>query len=136
MTTPDPAELQRPYAEWFAGLESGDVARSIAATAEDVVLRSPLGDVQHGRDEVAAALARFHADYTETVRWELTVEQVEGDTATVRVREVTTATPRDGGPSLLVSGWHLGTLRREADGAWRIVEDAATFDGPPEPLPG
>lgn len=99
-----------------------------------MVHEGPSGDRRVGREALGAALTVFHAAYAERVTWALTVVARTADVADVHVRETTIVRPRDGGGSMRVSGSHVGRVRREADGAWRIAHDASTLDGPPEPV--
>ncbi|HEX7089469.1 MAG TPA: nuclear transport factor 2 family protein [Longimicrobiales bacterium] len=130
----DSAAVRAAYATWFGAIEAGDVERALSVLAPDVVLESPSGDSLVDHEGVREALGAFLEAYVERITWTLEIVALGADSATVRVREATTAWPRAGGEALRVRGWHTGHLRR-TDGAWLIVRDIAALDGPPEPAP-
>lgn|SRR5690554_961049 len=134
MTADDSAAVRAAYATWFGAIEAGEIERAMPALAPDVVFETPSGDSLVGHDGVRAALGAFLEAYVERITWTLEIVALGADSATVRVREVTTAWPRAGGEALRVRGWHTGHLRR-TDGGWLIVRDVATLDGPLEPAP-
>ena len=127
------AAIRSAYETWFSAIEAGDIERALSAVTADVVHQGPAGAARVGRDALRAALAKFHASYTERVEWTLEIIDVSYDDAEVRVHETATVHPRAGGPDLVVRGRHHGRLRRDTDGTWRIALDVTSLDGPPEP---
>jgi uncharacterized protein (TIGR02246 family) len=124
--------IEASYRAWFSSMESGDVALALSVVTDDIVQQGTSGAARVGKDALAAALRAFHAAYVERVQWAVTQVVLDGDQARVRVREVATVRPRDGGPSVRVSGWHAAELVRDGEGGWRIARDASTLDGVPE----
>ncbi|HEY8468598.1 MAG TPA: nuclear transport factor 2 family protein [Longimicrobiales bacterium] len=134
VTARDSAAVRAAYATWFGAIEAGEIERAMPVLAPDVVFETPSGDSLVGREAVREALGAFLETYAERITWDLEIVALGADSATVRVREVTTAWPRAGGQALLARGWHTGYLRR-TNGAWLIVRDIGTLDEPPEPAP-
>jgi uncharacterized protein (TIGR02246 family) len=124
--------IEAAYRAWFSSMESGDVALALSVVTDDIVQQGTSGAARVGKDALAAALRAFHAAYVERVQWAVTQAVLDGDRARVRVREVATVRPRDGGPSVRVSGWHAAELVRDGEGGWRIARDVSTLDGVPE----
>jgi uncharacterized protein (TIGR02246 family) len=133
-TAGDSAAVRAACATWFGAVEAGDVERAMPVLAPDVVFETPSGDSLVGHQGVREALGAFLETYVERITWALEIVALGADSATVRVREETTAWPRAGGEAVRVRGWHTGYLRR-ADGGWLIVRDISTLDEPPEPAP-
>ncbi len=126
--------IEAAYRAWFAAMESGDVALALSVVTDDIVQQGMSGTARAGKDALAAALHAFHAAYVERVQWAVTQVVLDGDRARVRLREVATVRPRDGGPSVRVSGWHAAELVRDGEGRWRIARDVSTLDGAPQPI--
>lgn len=129
------AGIRAAWATWFAGMEARDVEQTLSAASADVVQVGPDGARRVGRDELARALAEFHERYAERVSWEVESVSMSGSDAEVRIREVATVRPRDGGGSVRVCGTHRARLARQGSGRWLIVEDTSRIEGEPTPVP-
>jgi uncharacterized protein (TIGR02246 family) len=110
-------------------METGDLEALLGLLTDDVVLKTPSSPPRVGRGAVEEALRAFHADYEETVEYEVDEVEVSGDLAFIRISERATVRPKLGEESFSAEGMHLGILRRQENGRWLIARDVSSLNG-------
>lgn len=121
------------YADWFDAMQHGDVAASLELVTDDVLLKGPAAPAVEGKAALAEALTAFHAQFTETVRYDIAEIEVTGEWAYALIHEDIVLRANAGGAETAVGGMHLGVLRRR-DGAWRLARDVSSLNQVPPPL--
>ncbi len=119
----DSLAVRAVYEQRIAGLDSGDLARWLAAHAADVRFVDPDQADIVGIDSLRAWGKPFFEQFT--MKTGETVEElsVDGRRAFIRYSFAAEFTPKSGGAPIASRGKGLLLLRREQDGAWRITHN-------------
>jgi len=110
----------------------GDMDVYEAALADDAVFMPPNGPARHGK-ELRSWLREFLEGFAvEWLSFEHEETVVEGNLGYHTYRYEWKLTPRAGGEPTLGHGKGVHIVRREADGAWRIVREIWNATPAPE----
>jgi uncharacterized protein (TIGR02246 family) len=113
----------------YRARDAGAVVAGYAADASVIVAGQPPAS---GREAIRGNVARMMADPAFSISLENRKTEVGGALAYTRgVYRVTYTQPGSGQPAR-EEGQYLTVFRRQADGAWKAVEDVAARTDPPE----
>lgn len=124
------AEVDQIRSDWIAAAERDDAAAVAALYADDAVVVGPAGQPAQGRQAIQEA---FAADFPQATNLQVTSSDVEvsGDLVT-DMGEFTQTVQTPDGQQQTVTGRYIVVLRRQADGAWRIVQHLSAVPMPAE----
>jgi proline iminopeptidase len=127
--TPDVAAVRELHAAWVTAYTTGDLQRFMQHWSDDGIMMPPNAPAVAAPDAVRAAAAGLFTDFDIAIQPTIEDVIVSGDWAIVRWRSSSALTPRAGGATTSVSGKALWVLRRDPDGAWRLIYDIWNSDG-------
>lgn len=120
-TNDDIQAIKKVGEEFFAGTNSGDLARRMATMAPDAIIMAPDRPSIVGKEEIGRLSRDFQAAFEE--KCTLAYDEVEtaGNWGFVRATVTATRTSKtDGGVQKKMSLKNLWILKRQADGEWRF----------------
>jgi proline iminopeptidase len=119
----DVAAVRALHATWVAAYTAGDLERFMQHWSDDGIMMPPNAPAVAAPDAVRAAAAGLFVDFDIAIQPTIEDVIVSGDWAIVRWRSSSALTPRAGGAPATVAGKALWVLRRDPDGAWRLIYD-------------
>ena len=120
--TEDERAIRALIDAWMGASAAGDTSAVLELMTDDVVFMVP-GREPFGKEAFAAA-SQGQRDMLMEGKADIQEIQVLGDWAYLRNRLRVTISPKDGGKSVVQSGYTLTILRKGADGRWRLARDA------------
>jgi uncharacterized protein (TIGR02246 family) len=116
--------------DWIAAAERDDAAAVAQFYTDDAVMMGADGVVARGRRGIQDYFAKAFAT-SGGVQVTPAAFDASGDLAYDSGRYSQDVTP-PGGQPMKVSGHYVVVLKRQADGAWKIVQHIATPEAPPQ----
>ena len=120
----DEAQIRSLVARWHEATAAGDVDAVLNLMTEDVVFLVPGRPPMRGRREFEQGLRSLLAQHRIESRGEIQEVAVSGDLAYCWSQLNVRVIPRSGGEGNVRSGNAMSILRRQTDGAWKVVRDA------------
>ncbi len=124
-------------AQWMKDIRAKDLEKWVSHYAEDGSMLWPNSPVVTGRDNIRASIKGKIKDPNYSLVWQPEKIQTSDRLAYVRGKYILTRTERKTQEPVSDQGKYLTIYRKEADGAWKVVEDIGNSDMPPpvrEPL--
>ena len=128
----DIAAINSLYEEYVIGVNTGDLDRFISVWAEDATRMEAGIPAITGKEQIRAHFTPLFEGFINevTVYGEMDVG-ASGDLAFSRGNYTLSFTPKDGGPKTTIDGKWVDTLKRGADGSWKIYIDSVNDNAPP-----
>jgi uncharacterized protein (TIGR02246 family) len=131
----DRTQIEQLRDQWRAAADRDDAAGIAALYADGATFVGPGVPERSGRNAIQQAFAE-QFPITSVTRIDSRDLQMSGDIA-YDYGEFTQQVTPPGAQQQTLNGFYLVTLRREADGNWRIVRHISTVpDMPAQPAPG
>ncbi|MCA8989580.1 MAG: SgcJ/EcaC family oxidoreductase [Planctomycetaceae bacterium] len=108
---------------WFQATMAGEIDTICDLMTEDVVFLTP-GRPPFGKSEFLESFRAMAQQVSMQCEGQYEEIVVAGDVAYARAKLDITVTPRNGNPSMQLSGYTLSVLRRSSDGKWLLSRDA------------
>lgn len=125
-------EVGKIRADWTAAAERDDAAAVAQFYTDDAVMMGADGVVARGRQGIQEYFAKAFAT-SGGLQVTPTAFDASGDLAYDSGRYSQDVTP-PGGQPMKVSGHYVVVLKRQADGAWKIVHHIATPEAQPQSI--
>ena len=132
LSAEDEAAIRAVDVEWERAASAGDATALMAVYAPDATLLPPNEPTVQGE-----AVKKYNADMTNSFSgpYEITTTAVEGrgDLAYVVGKYRATLTPKKAGAKPLPAeeGKYIEVMKKQADGAWKIVYEMWSQNAPP-----
>lgn len=129
----DLAAIKAFNGRYLKAINDGDFDTLSALTSSDHVMMAPGRPAIVGKAANDAANRRAFERFRFAETWTPLKTVIDGDLAYQRGTFTTSVTPKSGGAARAVAGKFLRIYRRRSDGAWTMVIDSFSGDGPQEP---
>lgn len=117
----DEQAIRDLVANWLAASKAGDTNAMLSMMADDVVFMTP-GREPFGKEAFAGQSKNMRGISIDG-KSKIAEIQVMGDWAWMRNHLTVTMSP-PGGQTIVLSGWILSILRKNAQGTWQLARDA------------
>jgi uncharacterized protein (TIGR02246 family) len=127
--------LRDADAAWALAWSSKDLDKAVSGYADDASVLDPNAPAMTGRENFRANLKPFFADKNFAIHWDAVKVDVaqSGDLGYTRGTLTYTITDPSTGQPFTDRAKYLTVWKKQADGAWRVVEDTYNSDLPPAP---
>jgi ketosteroid isomerase-like protein len=115
---------------FVAAINANDYDAVMGLMTEDVVFMTPNASPLVGKEAVGAWVAGYVEAFTTHWDKRTVTLVVRGDRAIERYSYTSTDVPKGGGDPIVDTGWGLAIYRFDADGVWRLSQDAFASDQP------
>lgn len=125
--------LKDNEAQWNKDFEAKDADKLAAHYTDDATLMTPGQPASKGKDAITKAFKEMVGDPALTLKF--SADRVEvaksGDIAYTQGTYTMTATDRGTGKPMTDKGSYVTVYKKQPDGSWKAVEDAAVSEVPP-----
>src|SRR5579883_54153 len=125
--------LRENEAQWNKDFEAKDVSKLIAHYAEDAVLMNSGQPAAKGKDAIQKALAELVADPAFSLKFEPDRVEVTGNMGYTQGHYALTVTDPATKKTINDHGSYVTVYKKQADGSWKAVQDAAITEVAPAP---
>lgn len=122
----DVEAIRAVFAEFDAAAAAGDMERTLALYADDVLVMPPDQPARAGIDAQREASEGYYDEFDSNLTSQVDEIAVMGDLAFARVSWSETATPKAGGDTTRVQGNWLVILKKQPDGSWKAWREMWT----------
>jgi len=127
-TAADVAAINALVEREMAAFTGANIPEIEAIFAADVILMPPSEPALQGLPAAVAWTQALHAAFTVSGSYTSSDVTVSGDLAVQRFTGTLTVTPKAGGDPMAETVKGIHVLRRQADGSWKITQDAWNTD--------
>ena len=126
----DVKAIAKLEAQWMEDIRARDLERWVDHYAEDGSMLWPNSPVVTGRDNIRASIKGKIKDPNYSLVWQPEKIETSDRMAYVRGKYILTRTERKTQEPVSDQGKYLTIYRKEADGAWKVIEDIGNSDMP------
>jgi uncharacterized protein (TIGR02246 family) len=133
----DATTIRNNEAQWNQDWAAKDPAKLAAYYADDAVVMAPGSPATTGKEAIASELKQMLTDPALSLQFKSSRVEVarSGDMAYSQGSYVMVMTDPQSKQVIHDHGSYVTTYRKQADGAWKAVEDIATSEVPPPAPP-